>query len=45
VFSPVYSVTALGPKEVEELRALQADERSKFEAMLRDSLTREANAA
>lgn len=44
-FNPVYHVTALGPKEVDELRALQADERAKFDMMIASYMTREANAA
>lgn len=44
-FAPNYHVTALGPKEVDELKALQADERAKFDMMIASYMTREANAA
>jgi hypothetical protein len=44
-FAPNYHVTALGPKEVDELKALQADERAKFDMMIASYMMREANAA
>lgn len=44
-YAPAHAVSSLGPKELEEFKALMADDRARVEAIVNGVFVREANAA